>query len=124
MMRKLLQPLGSKNIHNFVDDVLVVPENFYQLLEAIDLVLTELGMEGLMAKPSKGYFDFDTLIFLGHQLSMGKLTPDDGKINKLKQAPCPRNKKEVKSFLGLASYYRNIIPSFVEIAVPLTDATK
>ena len=126
MMRKLLQPLGRKDIHNFVMDVLVVTVSFDQHLEAIDLVLTVLGNEALMAEPSKCFFGFDSLIFLGHQWSAGKLMPDDEMINKLKQAPRLRTKKEVKSFQELAGYNHCFIPSFAEIhvAVPLTDATK
>ena len=51
MMRKLLQPLGGKDVHNLVDDMLVVSSTFEQHLEAIDLVLIASGNDGLKAKP-------------------------------------------------------------------------
>ena len=49
---------------------------------------------------------------------------DRGKLDKIRDAPQPTTKKEVRSFLGLAGYYMKFIPNFAEIAVPLTDLTK
>ena len=49
---------------------------------------------------------------------------DRGKLDKIRDAPQPTTKKDVRSFLGLAGYYRKFIPNFAEIAVPLTDLTK
>ena len=75
-------------------------------------------------KPSKCFLGFDNLVFLGHHLTAGKIAPEEEKIRKLQETPRPTTKKQVKSFLGLAGDYRRFIPSFAEVATPLTDATK
>ena len=86
--------------------------------------MTALVNEGLTAKPSKCFFGFDNLVFLGHHLTAGKIAPEEEKIKKLQETPRPMTKKQVKSFLGLTEYYRRFILKFAEVATPLTDATK
>ena len=63
-------------------------------------------------------------MFLGHHLTAGKIAPDEDKIKNLKKTQRLMTKKQVKSFLGLAGYYRKFIPNFAEVVVPLIDATK
>ena len=49
-------------------------------------------------------------------MGQGKLQMEEEKVEKIKQAKCPRTKKQVRSFLGLAGYYRKFIPGFAQIA--------
>lgn len=56
---------------------------------------------------------------MGH----GKLKPNPDKLDNVDNAPRPVTKTQLRSFLGLANYYRKFIPNFSEIAVPLTDCT-
>ena len=48
----------------------------------------------------------------------------DDKLEKIRNAGRPKNKKQVRAFLGLAGYYRRFIPAFSDVAAPLTDLTK
>ena len=124
MMRKLLGPLKSDEVHNFIDDVLIGSETWTGHLKSIDDVLGALAKEGLTAKPSKCCFGFRELSFLGHEIGHGIIKPESDKIERLQQAERPKTKKQVRAFLGLAGYYRKFIPNFSEIATPLTNATK
>ncbi len=59
--------------------------------------------------------------FVGHIVSKSLVEPETDKIEQILSAPRPTTKTEVKSFLGLVGYYRDYIPHFASIAVPLTD---
>ena len=61
------------------------------------------------------------VLFLGHTLSKEGISPNPEKVQKVKDWPVPSNAKEVHSFLGLASYYRQFIPQFVKWANPLHE---
>jgi hypothetical protein len=124
MMRKLLSPLGRNDTFNFVDDVLIASDTWEDHLEAIGAVLERLKEHGLTAKPSKCFFGYNSMDFLGHELTQGELRPDDDKLSKLREAKRPQTKREVRSFLGLAGYYRHFIPNFSDVALPLTEKTK
>ena len=75
----------------------------------------------LVALPVLG---FKEVSFLGHHVGEGKLGPEDEKVRKILTADRPRTKKEVRSFLGLANFYRRYIANFSDIASPLSDLTK
>ena len=54
----------------------------------------------------------------------GQICPQEEKIKSVQNAPRPKTKKQVKSFLGLTGFYRKFVPNFSAIAVPLSDLTK
>ncbi|GBM23099.1 Retrovirus-related Pol polyprotein from transposon 412 [Araneus ventricosus] len=60
----------------------------------------------------------------GHIVGSGQHSPDPEKAEVLRNLSRPSTKKELRSFLGLASYYRDYIPNFSENVLPLTDLTK
>jgi hypothetical protein len=62
--------------------------------------------------------------YLGHIISRDGLSPSPDKIRALRDYPRPTTVKEVRSFLGLASFYRKLVPKFAEIAKPLTELIK
>lgn len=124
MMRALLEPLKCKDIHNFMDDILVASETRPEHLKALQAVFKRLEEANLSARPKKCYLGYEELAFLGHVVRKGELLPDASKTEEIEKAAVPQTKKEVCAFLGMVGYYRKFIPNFSYIALPLTDLTK
>lgn len=61
---------------------------------------------------------------LGHQVSDNGIVPLERNVEAIKKFPTPKKVKDVRSFIGLTSYYRKYIKNFAKIASPLTDLTK
>ena len=122
MMRML--HLADLSAENFFDDILVHSASWSDHLHHVRNVLDRLKSYGLTARPSKILAGFQSLEFLGHVVGSGVLRPDESKTEKILQVSTPTTKKQVRSLLGLLSFYRRYIPGFASVAPPLTDLTK
>ena len=122
MMRML--HLADLSAENFFDDILVHNASWSDHLHHVRNVLDRLKSYGLTARPSKILAGFQSLEFLGHVVGSGVLRPDESKTEKILQVSTPTTKKQVRSLLGLLSFYRRYIPGFASVAAPLTDLTK
>ena len=122
MMRML--HLADLSAENFFDDILVHSASWSDHLHHVRNVLDRLKSYGLTARPSKILAGFQSLEFLGHVVGSGVLRPDESKTEKILQVSTPTTKKQVRSLLGLLSFYRRYIPGFASVAAPLTDLTK
>ncbi|XP_073137097.1 uncharacterized protein [Henckelia pumila] len=88
------------------------------------LVLQTLRTAQLYAKFSKCEFWLDRVVFLGHVISAQGVSVDPSKIDVVLNWTTPRNVSEIRSFLGLAGYYRRFIEGFSKIAKPMTQLTQ
>jgi hypothetical protein len=105
----------------FIDDILVYSENEKDHEEHLRIVLTRLRDHKLYAKFSKCEFWLKKVPFLGHILSENRVSVDSSKVQEVMDWKTPITVSEVRSFLGLAGYYRRFIPDFSKIAKPMTS---
>ncbi|XP_070054860.1 uncharacterized mitochondrial protein AtMg00860-like [Nicotiana tomentosiformis] len=88
------------------------------------VVLQILREQKLYAMFSKCEFWLDSVVFLGHVVSGEGNKVDPKKIEAVQSWPHPTTTIEIKSFLGLSSYYRQFMEGFSFIAAPLTRFTQ
>ncbi|KAF6030921.1 hypothetical protein EB796_010765 [Bugula neritina] len=121
-LRKLF--VNLKGVDNYIDDILVHTESWEEHVKMLTEVFSRLATAGLTVRPSKCRVGGTNVEFIGHKLYRGGIKPMDDNIEKIRAAPRPTNKTQVRSFIGLTSYYREYIPHYSTIASPLTDLTK
>ncbi|KAK7094801.1 hypothetical protein V1264_006302 [Littorina saxatilis] len=121
-MRKMLK--GMKNVVYYWDDLLVHTETFEEHLETLRELFSRLTKANLTVRPSKCILGTDNVDFIGHSLKEGQKGLLLENVTKILNAPRPETKKQVRSFLGLAGYYREFIPNFAAITAPLSDMTR
>ena len=83
-----------------------------------------MGQSNLKCLPKKYHLFNQEVQFLGHRVSSEGIDTCEDKVKAVKEWPVLRNIKELKSFLGLASYYRRFIKSFSTITPPLNKLTQ
>ena len=124
LMDCVLSGLLWKSCLVYLDDVIVFSKTFEQHQEHLEQVFQALADANLKIKPSKCRFFQEQVVYLGHTLTRSGITTEDAKVAKIQQWPTPRNLHDVRSFLGLANYYRTFVPGFSDLAEPLTTLTE
>jgi len=107
----------------YFDDVIIFSTSFEQHLQRLDAVLQRFLRAGLKLKPRKCQLFQERVHFLGHVVSDHGVAPDPAKVEAVQQWPVPTSIAEVRSFLGLALYYRRFVLDFARIAHPLHALT-
>jgi len=108
----------------YLDDINVYAATPEQLINHLDRVFTRLHDHGLKAKPSKCVFFKSPIEFLGHLVSAEGIEPQRDKVEKIENWLVPHCLREVRAFVGLASYYRRFIKHFATLGKPLISLMK
>jgi hypothetical protein len=124
MMNKVFMEYLDKFVVVFIDDILVLSKSEEEHEEHLRLVLEKLREHQLYAKFSKCEFWLKEVGFLGHVISGEGITVDPSKVVAVTDWEAPTTVKEIRSFLGLAGYYRRFIENFSKIAKPMTELLK
>ncbi|MBW0548112.1 hypothetical protein O181_087827 [Austropuccinia psidii MF-1] len=103
----------------YIDDIIIYSETWEDHVQYIDRVLSKCTPINLKISLKKCNFGQQELLALGHKVSGLSLAIDQNKVAAVLQRPVPKSIKDMQSFLGFASYYRNHIKNFAHITSSL-----
>jgi hypothetical protein len=121
LMNKVFMEYLDQFVVVFIDNILVYSQNEETHEDHLRLVLQKLRDNQLYAKFSKCVFWLKEVAFLGHIIIDGGIKVDPGKTSEILNWKQPIDVSKIRSFLGLAGYYRRFIEGFSKIVKPLTS---
>ena len=124
LMNKVFQPYIDQFVVVFVDDILIYSQSEWEHEYHLRIVLQLLRDHQLYAKFSKFEFWLTEVRFLGHVVSESGVSIDLEKVEAVMSWERPKSVVEIRSFLGLAGYYRRFIEDFSRLAAPMMRLTR
>ena len=112
LMNRVFRDYLDQFVAVFIDDILIYSKSVEEHEEHLRLVLGRLQREGLYAKFSKCDFWLEQVSFLKHIISKDGIAVDPEKIKAVAEWLTPKSVTEIRSFLGLAGYYRRFVKGF------------
>ncbi len=103
----------------YIDDILIFSQTFEQHLKNLEAVFSRLSSANFTVKLSKCFFGRKEISYLGHLINSDGVRPDPSKVQAVQQFPIPTNLTDVRSFLGLTTYYHRFVPCYSTVAEPL-----
>ena len=124
MISRVLHGIEGHHAMAYLGDILIFSKTFEEHLKHLEDVFTRLKTANLSLNQKKCHFMKSEIEYLGHIVSPDGIRPNPEKVRSIQTLDPPTTVKGVRSFLGLAGYYRNFIPQFSAIARPLTKLTR
>ena len=124
LMNEVLRPFLGKFIVVYLDDILIYNRALTEHLDHLNQLLEVLRKQKLYGKLEKCSFLMQEVGFLGFIIGKDGVKVDPSKVEAIKSWPTPTSVTQVRSFHGLASFYRRFIKNFSVIMAPITECTK
>jgi transposase InsO family protein len=124
LMEQVLRGLQWRILALYLDDVIIFAGSVEEHLSRLEKVFERCRKAGLKLKPKKCDLLKKEVKFLGHVVSEEGVRTDPDKVAAIKRWKAPTNVSEVRTFIGMTSYYRKFIEGYAKIAGPLHELTK
>lgn len=119
----LFGPEFELKVFAYLDDIIICSKSFSEHVLLLEKVLNKLKLANLTINLDKSNFFRSELKYLGYLIDANGLRTDPSKVEAITNYPVPKTRKEVKRFLGTASWYRRFVNGFSTIAGPLNKLT-
>ncbi len=116
LMNIVLGTMNGKSALCYIDDIFLFSKSFNDHLITLEELFSRVAKANLKLSPAKSHIGHKVLNFLGHIISAEGVIPNPKKSNVVLNWPTPKTAKELKSFLGLCSYYRKCVNRFADKA--------
>ena len=124
LMEEVMRGMQWEECLIYLDDIISFGKDFNQELQRVVRILKRLQAANLKLNPKKCHLFQKQVEFLGHTVSAEGVHASDDKVRAVREWPVPQNVSEVRSFLGLCSYYRKFIKDFAQTARPINALVK
>lgn len=108
----------------YLDDIIIVSEDFESHLATLEKVIDRLSNAGLTISAEKCQFCRSSLKYLGFVVDQNGLRPDPEKVEAILNLSPPKTVTEIRRFVGTASWYRRFVPNFSSVITPLSNLTR
>lgn len=124
---RALDNVFDESVENFtiiyIDDICVISPTFERHLENLNYIFQKLTEANMTVKFSKSTFCKNSIPFLGYTLTESGLQMDNSKVQPILDFPSPKNRRQLKSFLGCINYYNKFLSKYSETIQPLLRLT-
>ncbi|GJT07903.1 RNA-directed DNA polymerase [Tanacetum coccineum] len=124
LMTQVLRPFMGKFVVVYFDDILIYSQTKEEHLGHLQKVMKALADNDLFVNLKKCTFLTNKLLFLGYIVSSDGIHVDETKVQAVRDWPSPKTLSEVRSFHGLATFYRRFVRNFSSIVAPITSCLK
>ena len=124
LMNQVLKPFIGRYVVVYFYDILVYSRGEEEHSKHLHEVLSVLAQEQLYGNLEKCHFYSPQVKFLGYMVSAEGIQVDEEKIKAIREWPTPMSIRQVRSFHGMASFYRRFVSNFISIMAPMTKVLR